>query len=49
MIESNLVGGKQSIPADKGDLAYGVSVTDECLGWDDSAAMLLGGYERLAS
>ena len=49
MIESNLVGGKQSIPADKSDLAYGVSITDECLGWDDSEAMLLGGYERLGS
>ncbi|MFM7320517.1 MAG: 3-deoxy-7-phosphoheptulonate synthase [Armatimonadota bacterium] len=37
MIESNLHPGKQSIgPA----MRYGVSVTDGCLGWDDTAALL---------
>ena len=37
MIESNLSGGKQSIgPA----MRYGVSVTDGCLGWDESVRLL---------
>lgn len=31
MIESHLEHGKQALG---GDLAYGVSITDECLGWD---------------
>jgi 3-deoxy-7-phosphoheptulonate synthase len=40
MIESNLSAGKQSIPANLADLRYGVSVTDSCLGWEDTAALL---------
>ena len=43
MIESNLVGGSQSI--DAGELVYGQSVTDGCIGWDDTVACL----ERLAA
>ncbi|KAJ2721455.1 hypothetical protein GGI07_003968 [Coemansia sp. Benny D115] len=42
MIESNLVEGNQSIPAD-GDLSklvYGKSVTDACVNWDDTVKML---------
>ena len=38
MIESNLVGGSQSIDAD--ELVYGQSVTDGCIGWDDTVACL---------
>jgi len=34
MIESNLFFGNQKIPADLTQLKYGVSVTDECIGWD---------------
>ena len=40
MIESNLFHGKQGIPADLSTLQYGVSVTDECIGWDKTEAML---------
>ena len=40
MIESNLHFGKQSIPADLSTLQYGVSVTDECVGWEDTENML---------
>ncbi|MEM1028479.1 MAG: 3-deoxy-7-phosphoheptulonate synthase, partial [Planctomycetota bacterium] len=47
MIESNLAEGKQSIPADLSQLKYGVSVTDECIGWETTAAMLQRGYDRL--
>jgi 3-deoxy-7-phosphoheptulonate synthase len=47
MIESNLFEGKQSIPDDTSKLAYGVSVTDACIGWEQTEAMLRRGHERL--
>ena len=40
MIESNIVGGKQSIPEDLSKLVYGCSVTDGCVGWDTTEKML---------
>ena len=39
MIESHLVGGNQPIAA-TGDLTYGKSITDACLGWADSEMLL---------
>jgi 3-deoxy-7-phosphoheptulonate synthase len=39
MVESNLVEGRQEIVAGK-PLKYGQSVTDPCLGWDDSVKVL---------
>lgn len=40
MIESNLNFGKQSIPSDLKLLKYGVSVTDECIGWEQTETVL---------
>ena len=43
MVESHLVEGSQKFSAGKDDpakLAYGQSITDACLGWDDSEAVL---------
>jgi 3-deoxy-7-phosphoheptulonate synthase len=40
MIESNLVAGNQKIPQDLSELTYGCSVTDGCIDWDTTAAML---------
>ncbi|MBV26859.1 MAG: 3-deoxy-7-phosphoheptulonate synthase [Gammaproteobacteria bacterium] len=37
MIESHLVAGRQSLGD---DLVYGQSVTDACIGWDDTLALL---------
>lgn len=37
MLESHLQHGKQKLGA---DLAYGVSITDECLGWEDTQALI---------
>ncbi len=37
MIESNLVAGSQSLGA---DLVYGMSITDACIGWEDTVACL---------
>jgi len=39
MIESNLSPGNQSL-TDPREMAYGVSVTDACVGWDETALML---------
>ena len=43
MVESHLVAGAQKFSAGKDDpaaLAYGQSITDGCIGWDDSVAVL---------
>jgi 3-deoxy-7-phosphoheptulonate synthase len=40
MVESNLNEGRQDIPTDKSRLAYGVSVTDACVGWETTEEML---------
>ena len=37
MIESNLVAGRQGLSK---DLTYGMSITDACIGWDDTVACL---------
>jgi len=39
MIESHLIAGRQDIVEGQ-ELTYGQSVTDACLGWDDSAALI---------
>jgi 3-deoxy-7-phosphoheptulonate synthase len=39
MVESHLVEGRQDIVPDKA-LTYGQSVTDACIGWDDSLQVL---------
>jgi len=40
MIESFIEEGNQPIPADLDQLRYGCSVTDACLGWDDTVTLL---------
>ena len=40
MIESNLVEGSQKLGKDPGSLVRGQSVTDACLGWDDTVETL---------
>ena len=46
MVESNLVEGRQDLAAGRHNpresLAYGQSITDPCLGWDDSVRLLEG-------
>lgn len=44
MIESHLVAGRQDLLPDR-PLTYGQSITDGCLGWDDTVAVL----EQLAA
>ena len=48
MLESNLNPGSQSINGALDELEYGVSVTDACIGWDETEELLRDAYERLA-
>ena len=39
MIESHLVAGRQNVVPGQ-DLIYGQSITDACIGWEDTVTML---------
>ncbi len=47
MIESNLGAGNQSIPADRSQLKYGVSVADACVDWATTETMLREAHAKL--
>lgn len=47
MIESNIEAGNQPIPTDLSQLKYGCSVTDGCVDWDTTSAMLLEAASQL--
>jgi 3-deoxy-7-phosphoheptulonate synthase len=47
MVESFIEPGNQPIPADLSQLKYGCSVTDACVGWDTTEAMLKSAQEVL--
>jgi 3-deoxy-7-phosphoheptulonate synthase len=53
MLESNLCAGKQALTADPKDLRYGVSITDGCVDWDETEALIReahsGGKSRITS
>lgn len=40
MLESHLVEGAQPIQSNRAELTYGQSVTDACMGWQETAALL---------
>lgn len=40
MIESNLVEGNQKLGSDPSELVYGQSITDACINWDTTEAVL---------
>jgi 3-deoxy-7-phosphoheptulonate synthase len=46
MIESYLVGGRQDAVGGP-DHIYGQSITDPCLGWEDSEKLIYDIYKRL--
>ena len=39
MVESHLVAGRQDLGSGR-NLTYGQSITDACIGWDDTVPML---------
>jgi 3-deoxy-7-phosphoheptulonate synthase len=49
MLESNLFEGNQKCKCDgdAGNLKYGVSITDECICWDDTLKLIRRAYETL--
>ena len=47
MLESHLHGGSQPIPKNLDELRYGVSVTDGCIGWAQTEALLLEAAQTL--
>ena len=48
MLESHLQGGRQNWDPNKA-LTYGMSITDSCLAWNDTEALLYGMAESLAT
>ncbi len=48
MIESNIHGGNQALSDKREDLAYGVSITDGCIGWEDTEDCLRGLDQKLS-
>jgi len=48
MLESNINPGSQPPQRDRALLAYGVSITDGCIGWDETEELLLEAHRRLA-
>ena len=47
MIESHLLPGNQKLTNNPADLTYGVSITDGCIGWDETAELIREGAARL--
>ena len=41
MLESFIESGRQDVPADGTKLKYGQSITDACIGWDETERLLL--------
>jgi 3-deoxy-7-phosphoheptulonate synthase len=49
MVESNLNPGNQKLEVDLTALQYGVSITDACIGWDETADLITWAHAELSS
>jgi len=47
MVESHLNPGNQKLGDDPAKLEYGVSITDACIGWDETEELLTEAYSQL--
>ena len=47
MVESNLLPGNQPLGDDPSKLVYGVSITDACIGWEETETLLTDAHSRL--
>ncbi|UKO97762.1 3-deoxy-7-phosphoheptulonate synthase [Nostoc sp. UHCC 0870] len=47
MLESHLSEGSQPINCKKPELKYGISVTDPCIGWEETEQIILAAHEKL--
>ncbi len=48
MLESNIDAGSQTIPEDRSELRYGVSVTDPCIDWASTEEVIRRAHRTLA-
>ncbi|MBC7818150.1 MAG: 3-deoxy-7-phosphoheptulonate synthase [Planctomycetaceae bacterium] len=48
MLESNLHPGSQKLTSDPSLLHYGVSITDGCIGWNETETLILEANDKLA-
>jgi len=48
MLESNLHPGSQPATRDRDRLTYGVSITDACIGWEETEELVVEARDRLA-
>ncbi|MBN1404746.1 MAG: 3-deoxy-7-phosphoheptulonate synthase [Opitutales bacterium] len=48
MLESNIVAGTQKFPQPLECLNWGQSITDPCIGWEETVAVVEEAYKRLA-
>jgi 3-deoxy-7-phosphoheptulonate synthase len=48
MVESHLMPGSQKLGTDPSTLQYGVSITDACIGWDETEWLLNEAHEACA-
>ena len=49
MLESNLAPGRQDICDDLSQLKYGTSITDACIGWDETEELLTWTYDQVGN
>lgn len=49
MLESNLHDGNQALTRDLSKLRYGVSITDACIGWDETVELVRYAHQRMES
>ncbi|MEX2212901.1 MAG: 3-deoxy-7-phosphoheptulonate synthase, partial [Phycisphaeraceae bacterium] len=49
MLESNIKPGQQKPSSDRAKLEYGQSITDACIGWEETLELLLSTHAKLAN
>ena len=49
MVESNLEAGKQDLCEDPSQLKHGVSITDACIGWEETQELLTWTYGKVGN
>ena len=49
MLESNVHEGNQSLTKDPAELSYGISITDGCIGWEETESLILAAHEKLSA
>ena len=48
MLESNINPENQKLGDDRSQLKYGVSITDACIGWEETEELLTWAYNAVA-